>query len=75
MKGCMPGYMTPNSKSDKMLKKSASFVLASKASSTYPRGYASGAFFGCGRADGLFEHLALVVASSLKRESFESQEC
>jgi hypothetical protein len=42
-----------------MLKKFASGVLTSKASSTYPRGYASGAFFGCGLADGLFEHPAI----------------
>jgi hypothetical protein len=34
----------------RMLKKSASFVLALNASSTYPRGYASGAFGGCGLA-------------------------
>jgi hypothetical protein len=31
--------------------KVASCVLASKASSTYPRGYASGAFVGCGLAE------------------------
>ena len=34
----------------RMLKKAASFVLALNASSTYPRGYASGAFGGCGLA-------------------------
>jgi len=39
-----------------MLKKPASGVLTSKASSTWPRGYASGAVFGCGLADRLFEH-------------------
>ena len=38
----------------RMLKKSASGVLALKASSTYPRGYASGAFFGCGLAGRTF---------------------
>jgi hypothetical protein len=32
-----------------------SCVLASKASSTYPRGYASGAFFVCGLAEHHFE--------------------
>jgi len=31
-----------------MLKKLVSIVLISKASSTYPRGYACGAFFDCG---------------------------
>jgi hypothetical protein len=63
-----------------MLKKSVSFFLTSKASSTgtrpphhsaartdvvllirrtvRPRGYASGAFIGCGLADSLFEHPA-----------------
>jgi len=37
-----------------MLKKSASVVLTSEASSTYPRGYASGAFIGCGLAGRAF---------------------
>ena len=40
-----------------MLKKFASFVFASKPSSTQPRGYASDAFIGCGLADGLLEHI------------------
>jgi hypothetical protein len=47
-----------------MLKKSASGVLALNASSTYPRGYASGAFVGCGLADGLFEHPEAVLTST-----------
>jgi hypothetical protein len=34
------------------LKKASSFVLVSKASSMYPRGY--GAFFACGLAGGPF---------------------
>jgi hypothetical protein len=42
-----------------MLKKSSSVVLSLNASSTYPRGYASGAFGVCGLADGLFEHPAI----------------
>jgi hypothetical protein len=41
-----------------MLKKPASGVLASFRSSTYPRGYACGAFFGCGLADGFLDHPA-----------------
>jgi hypothetical protein len=42
-----------------MLKKSASSVLISKASSTWPRGYASGAFIDCGLAGRpFFEHPA-----------------
>jgi hypothetical protein len=48
------------------LKKSASGVLTSKASSTYPRGYASGAFIGCGLADSLFEHPATAEAVKSK---------
>jgi hypothetical protein len=32
------------------LKKASSFVLVSKASSMYPRGYTCGAFFACGLA-------------------------
>ena len=39
-----------------MLKKSVSDVLTSKASSTYPRGYACGAFFGSALLNELFEH-------------------
>ena len=40
-----------------MLKKSASFVLGSSKSSTYPRGYASGFDSPAALLDGLFEHL------------------
>jgi hypothetical protein len=39
-----------------MLKKSASFVLGSSKSSTYPRGYASGFDSPAALLDGLFEH-------------------
>jgi hypothetical protein len=42
----------------RMLKKPASSVLVLKASSTYLRRYASGAFGSCGLADGLFDHPA-----------------
>jgi hypothetical protein len=54
-----------------MLKKPASFVLTSKASSTYPRGYASGAFIAAALLDGLFEHPAAgsFSHSLLSRES------
>ena len=70
-----------------MLKKPASVVLPSKASSTgtrpphhsaartdvvllirrtvRPRGYASGAFIGCGLADSFFEHPARCVPVAL----------
>jgi hypothetical protein len=41
-----------------MLKKSASFVLGSSKSSTYPRGYASGFDSPAASLDGLFEHPA-----------------
>lgn len=39
-----------------MLKKAASFVLGSKKSSTYHRGYVSGCFFPAASLDDLFEH-------------------
>jgi len=39
-----------------MLKQCASVVLPSKASSTYSRGYASGAFSAAALLDELFEH-------------------
>ena len=39
-----------------MLKKSASFVLDSSKSSTYPRGYASGFDSPAALLNGLFEH-------------------
>jgi hypothetical protein len=42
----------------RMLKKSASFVLDSSKSSTYPRGYASGFDSPAGLLNGLFEHPA-----------------
>jgi hypothetical protein len=41
-----------------MLKKSASFVLGSSKSSTYPRGYASGFDSPAALLDELFEHPA-----------------
>ncbi len=41
-----------------MLKKSASFVLGSSKSSTYPRGYASGFDLPAALLDELFEHPA-----------------
>ena len=41
-----------------MLKKSASIVLTSFRSSTYPGGYASGPSLAAALLDGLFEHLA-----------------
>jgi len=47
-----------------MLKKSASFVLGSSKSSTYPRGYASGFDSPAALLDELFEHPSLVFFSS-----------
>ena len=44
--------------SSRMLKKSASFVLGSSKSSTYPRGYASGFDSPPALLDSLFEHPA-----------------
>jgi hypothetical protein len=44
-----------------MLKNATSFVLGSKQSSTYPRGYASGCFSPAAALDGLFEHPALFL--------------
>ena len=49
----------PNNCTSRMLKKSASFVLASFRPSTYPRGYASGSSLAAALLDGLFEHPAL----------------
>jgi len=46
----------PNNLTDRMLKKSASFVLASFRPSTYPRGYASGPSLAAALLDELFEH-------------------
>jgi hypothetical protein len=42
--------------SNRMLKKSASGVLASLRSSTYPRGYASGSSLAAALLNGPFEH-------------------
>jgi hypothetical protein len=39
-----------------LLKKASNFVLGSKQSSTYPRGYASGCFSPAALLKGLFEH-------------------
>ena len=47
----------------RMLKKSASFVLASFRSSTYPRGYASRSFTRCGLAGRPFEPPARVLCT------------
>jgi len=44
-----------------MLKKSASFVLGSSKSSTYPRGYASGFDSPAALLDELFEHPARLL--------------
>jgi hypothetical protein len=44
----------------RVLKKSASFVLASFRSSTYPRGYVSGLSLAAAFLDGLFEHPARI---------------
>jgi hypothetical protein len=46
-----------------MLKKSASVVLASFRSSTYPRGYASGPSLAAFLLDGHFEHPAIILLS------------
>ena len=46
-----------------MLKQSASFVLGSSKSSTYPRGYASGFDSPAALLDGHFEHLVIVQAA------------
>ena len=51
----MHGCTTPSSRYNRMLKKSASFVLASLRDSTYRKGTPR-LFARCGRADGLFEH-------------------
>jgi hypothetical protein len=50
-----------------MLKKSASSVLASFRSSTYPRGYASGPSLAAALLDGLFEHPAEVFSCCAPR--------
>jgi len=50
-----------------MLKKSASVVLGSSKSSTYPRGYASGFDSPAALLNGLFEHPAGVVCCCTTR--------
>src|SRR6185295_4313573 len=47
-----------NHPSSRLLKTPANIVLTSEKSSTYPRGYASGVFFGCGLVGGRFEQPA-----------------
>jgi hypothetical protein len=46
---------TPNPTTSRLLKKAPNFVLGSKDSSTYPRGYASGSFSPAASLDDLFE--------------------
>ena len=55
-----------------MLKKSASFVLGSSKSSTYPRGYASGFDSPAALLNGLFEHPEVVCSSCPKRADHRS---
>ena len=50
-----------------MLKKSASGVLSSQKSSTYPEGYASGSCSPAALLDGLFEHPAAVYSCYPRR--------
>jgi hypothetical protein len=50
-----------------MLKKSASVVLGSSKSSTYPKGYASGFDSPAALLDGLFEHPAETRSSGYSR--------
>jgi len=52
-----------------MLKKSASIVLGSSKSSTYPRGYASGFDSPAALLDELFEHPAWVEHRSARARS------
>ena len=52
----------------RMLKKSASIVLASLRSSTYPRGYASGSSLVAALLDGHFEHPAGRVSAQVNDE-------
>jgi hypothetical protein len=56
----------------RMLKKSASFVLSSSKSSTYPRGYASGFDSPAALLDGLFEYPAGVSSSCPRRAGHRS---
>jgi hypothetical protein len=46
----------PNKRTSRMLKQTASCVLSSSKSSTYPRGYASGFDSPAALLNGLFEH-------------------
>ncbi len=55
-----------------MLKKSASFVLGSSKSSTYPRGYASGFDSPAALLNGLFEHPEVVCSSCPRRADYRS---
>ena len=62
----------------RMLKQSASFVLGSSKSSTYPRGYASGFDFPAALLDGLFEHPTVevpVVHTCRPPDAFAVQHC
>src|SRR4026209_742719 len=52
----MLGWMTTRCRTNRLLKKSSSFVLDSSKSSTYPCGYASGFDSPAALLDGLFEH-------------------
>jgi len=56
-----------------MLKMTVNFVLVSKASSMYPRGYTCGAFFACGLAGGHFEHPAQSNYVNELRSKLKSQ--
>jgi len=55
-----------------MLKKSASGVLSSSKSSTYPRGYASGFDSPAALLDGLFEHPVWVFLSYAYVQTIET---
>ena len=55
-----------------MLKQSASFVLESLKSSTYPRGYASGFNSPAALLDGLFEHPAEAFSSCSRHTIHQS---
>ncbi len=55
----LSALIAPNKLTNRMLKKSASIVLGSSKSSTYPRGYASGFDSPAALLNGLFEHPGL----------------
>ena len=57
-----------------MLKQSASFVLGSSKSSTYPRGYASGFDSPPALLDELFEHPASVKREMCEKGAIRSSE-